>query len=210
MGRKVTKIPKMIRVCILLCILCMIPASGAQAASAKTKALKAYNKMLSLKNINWTQGEGGYYGVPAKNCKFAIAYIDGDSIPELIVYSKDAPYVSGAGRVYTYKKGQVKVLQKVWFEDGFYYYKKKGVFVSTQMNMGWNLWNYYKISGTKANFKLARREQPYWGTIEYLAESDLVTKSQFNQKLKKLVGNTKRTKVKLYKNTAKNRKQRLK
>lgn len=72
---------------LFLLLVCMIsitaflPSQSAEAVSTKKKALKAYSKMLSKKTIKRT----GHTTMKTKDCKFAIAYIDNNSVPELIV-----------------------------------------------------------------------------------------------------------------------------
>lgn len=49
----------------------------------------------------------------ASRCSFALAYIDNNNVPELIVSnSLDVPHAGGHGRIFTYKNGKYLALQK--------------------------------------------------------------------------------------------------
>ena len=61
----------MVLLCTLM-VLLTVPCMKTEAASAKTKALKAYEKFLSTETVVWDSN----YEVSAKDCKFAVAYID--------------------------------------------------------------------------------------------------------------------------------------
>ena len=193
---------------VLIFVLALAPLN-VQAASNKTKALKAYKKLLSAKNIRW--GTNSYEPtVPAKNCQFALAYIDNDSVPELIVYNnKDVPHMVGYGLLYTYRSGKVRLLGYINIDNKLSYYKKKGVIVTSYVSGG-TTYSYFKLSKTKITNKLAigidvlTQKKSY-----YTVSNDIfkkTSKSKFNKALKKLVGSKKKTTIKFRKNNASNRK----
>ena len=95
------------------------------AASKKTEALKAYNRLLSKKNLKWKKG----MKLPASRLKFSVIYLDKNSVPELFVDASGAGtnHVSGSYRLYTYQNGKVQEVGT--YRDSFGYYKKKGVTV---------------------------------------------------------------------------------
>lgn len=201
--------------CMLVFVMMLCPLE-VQAASQKAKAMKAYKSMLSKKTMRW--GDDTYYkAVPTNTCKFAIAYIDNNSVPELIVTSGYVTRVAGTVVIYTYRNGKVQVVKSNtgrYYADSskFSYYKKKGIFISTY-GTGGVTDSYYKMSKSKASKKLMADDSLMYGKSYYTCsgeESKKISKSGFNKSLKKLVGSTKKTKAKFYKNTAANRKKYLK
>jgi hypothetical protein len=188
------------------------------AMSAKTKALKAYNKLLSKKTIN-----RGMESWNTSDCKFFVAYIDNNSVPELIVYNyKSAPHAGGFGALYTYKNGKVKYVQSLALNivDRLGYYKKTGWFMDNGMYTGYGDERIEYFSKGKV------RTQSLGYVIEASWDDDSIlvsqytkrlksgkvvnlTKKQFRKELKKAVKGRKLTKYKFHKNTKSNRKKYL-
>lgn len=196
--------------CVVLLVgLCLeLGAVNAEAASAKSKAMKAYKKFLSGKTIAWDKN----WKVDAKDCRFAFAYIDNDSVPEMILYSATVPHAAGFGRLYTYRKGKVTQVGAVELDgEKFSYYKKKGIYVS-QYVMGGVCDSYCKLSKGKSSMKLQKDKRIFASgseTTYWKSGGGQISKSKFNKELKKLVGSKKMTTIKLKKfhsNTANNRK----
>ena len=119
---------------ILTLVFTAIPAMPGEAASTKSKALSAYKKKLSASKVTvlppGKKVTVNYYDTvtyrysKSAAVKFAIAYIDNDNIPELIL--QDNRYCYG---VWTYKSGKVRCVH--WGDsltDPYGYYKKKGIF----------------------------------------------------------------------------------
>lgn len=185
--------------CMMLVLLAAMPM-GAQATSKKAKALAAYNTFLAQTT--------GKYG--KEYDKFAIAYINNDSVPELVF--RDPVYTY----FYTYKSGKVTLLHKDLSMNVFKYYKKKGMLVRLYVHRGLQTTTYMRLS--KGTFKEYLGTQKYNGETNYFKyvreksyyTEKLTTKSKFNKLLKKYVGSKKATAFKFYKNTAANRKKRLK
>lgn len=75
----------------------------AHAASANSKACKAYSKMLAKKNFTWVGST-----TRSSSLKFACQDINKDGVKDLIVYNPNAYDYEGFYRIYTYKKGKVK------------------------------------------------------------------------------------------------------
>lgn len=219
---------------LILSMVMLLPAISGYAATQKQKAMNAYKKWLGQSKVSvLKKGQeiadynGAYGGVedkanytPTKASKteFAIAYIDNDNIPELIVRTKDKRYYS----VLTYRKGKV-VRLKGTQEDGTYdtvkgYYKKTGVFFDVRTaDFGIDRRIYYKMNATKASDKLeiwinnkgSKPSKDY----EYITSSGKTVScnhSMFKEKLKNLTKGKKPTNIKYYKNTAKNRNKVLK
>lgn len=195
------------RMVLLLLILAAAAApANVQAASQKAKAVKAYKNMLSKKTMHW--GNNKDFDIPVKNCVFATVYIDKDSVPELIVHSPDIPHWSDCSVLYRYKNGKVQEVKSFSADDRFSYYKKKGVFVGSDLSSGIVKSVYYQLSKGKASAKLTvnKNVEGIGGKwTKYYSGKKQVTKSQFNKSLKKMAGARKKTTVKLHKNTAGNR-----
>ena len=196
----------------LLLLMCMLmPAMSSQAATAKQKALKAYKKFLTKTYVNYDIN----YDVKIKNCKFALAYMDNDSIPELILTDLDgACHMGGYGILYTYRNVKVTKVTRLTMDGTFYYYKKKGIYIDRYMGYGYKSEIYVKLSKGKITELLNKSGQMNdKGTIinaDYgLIKSDMsfqtISKSSFSRRLKKLVGSTQKSTLKFYKNTKTNR-----
>lgn len=195
-------------------IMLLLPGTEVQAASAKSKAIKAYKSFLSQKTIPW--GTDSYYtSVPSKNCSFALAYIDKNTVPELVVRNmRGITHIAGFGVVFTYKNGKVQPVANIQLDGKFYYYKKKAIYAGSNLSSGVLSYSYYKMSGVKSTAKLTERENIFSGEKTYYKANSgngkVISKSKFTSSLKKLVGSTKRSTAKFYKNTKKNRTKYLK
>lgn len=192
---------------LLLCISLAIPAVNVQAASKRSQAMAAYKKFLSSK------GSSGSYDL-------AVLYLDGDSVPELLV----------GAYLYTYKNGSVVQHSVVFGDSGCSYYKKKGVIATlhTHRNIinkegleGWEYSKFTKSGLTRKLYKECRYKinsngravgKKKYSYSRYTVQNieKKVSKSQFDTRLKQMVGKTKPTKIKMYKNTAANRNRYLK
>lgn len=174
-----------------------------QAASKKTQALKAYNKFLSKSTLNWNGAK-----VKVSKCKFALVYVDKDSVPELLVDALSAGSYHAAGyfKLYGYKNG--KVVDIATARDDFTYYKKSGVFATRSFLRG-EIWGYNKLSGTKSTYFLGKFTN--LRTQYNNAKFQNISKSTFNRTLKKYTKGKKAVKhIKTYANTKANRKKYLK
>ena len=184
---------KKTRITILLTTLLLLFAFAmpASAASTKTKALKAYRKFLEKEKDNL------FYQY------FGIAYINNDSVPELVAYG-----LGGKPTICYYKNGKVK---KLWSAANCYYshyYKKKGVVKQTAYRPEeWDYYGYVKVNLAKNKSSILSGYSD--GKYEN-SKNKTISKKQFNNILKKAVGKTKASKIKYYKNTAANRKKYLK
>lgn len=153
-----------LRTCLLLALLVsmIVLAASGYAITARQKALNAYKTMLFKVDI---YGNGRYYNAyngtveaPGKTYRptasskvqFATAYINNDTIPELIVRTKTTSR-QYLWAIYTYKKGKVV---KVTYGGDYTeillgYYKRTGLF-KRKYTKGFT-WEYHnKINGTKA------------------------------------------------------------
>lgn len=189
--------------CMVLLGQMLLPAAQVQAASRKSKALKAYKNYMQKQS---------------KDSIFAVLYLDKDSVPELIYYLPSKEIY----KIYTWKNNQMKRVYSFDLYSGempeghriTHYYKKKGAFITIPHVgvAGCSGENYYVYKNNKYVPALGRTKSPegvkYWrykpGKYSKYTPT-AITKSQFHKALKKQVGTKKATKIKYYSNTAKNR-----
>lgn len=88
------------------------PAANVNAASKRTKALTAYQKKLKK--------------LDSKIYKFALVYLDKDSIPELVITSKESTHAI-YGEIYTYNNGKLKNLKYAGSDFGQFIYSPKNL-----------------------------------------------------------------------------------
>lgn len=218
---------KIIMGILLLSYICIL-GQPVQAATQKSKALKAYKTFLSKDTVTWHSYSPKKINL--KKCKFALAYIDKDSIPELILYSAGNAnsHADGYYELYTFKNGKVKFVTNLM--DGFSCYKKKGIFCAVHEGTGGYARYYYKLAQGKAVYKFLSVSEKkanmdlngdgrigvYYDKVTkartplYESATVRVSKTAFNRDLKKIVGNAKNKTVKYYSNTRANRAKRLK
>lgn len=193
-------------VCIAILTGILLPGVHAEAASKKTKALKAYNKLLASDSIRWN--DDGMTSNPA-DCSFALVYIDNNNVPELVI-DCGGPLLQYA--VYTYKKGKAQYVTNTG--RGFGYYKKKGVFTGNATGMGYFCEMYYKLSSGKSvrkfAFELIDGSETRYHKYQSEQKSITISKAKFNRQLKKLVGSTKVKTVIFHNNNTINRTKYLK
>lgn len=198
-------------VAVIVCF-SFIQVQTVSAASKKSKALKAYKKVLSKKSIKWDGQK-----VSLKHTRFGLAYVDKDKVPELFVDSwGNTCHAQGYFALYKYKKGKVVFVRAM---DDIKVYPKKSFVDFIHSGTGGYEHYYTIISGTKAKNYIHHTVYPSGtGTKLYYAKfksptsynETKISKKKFNSLLKKKVGKTKAKKIKYYKNTAANRKKRLK
>ena len=208
---------------IVLSIALLLPAVSAHAVTPKQQALSAYSRWLSGAKIQvMPTGFKDYNGVvhapvPASQTEFAIAYINNDSIPELIVRTADKHFFS----VLTYKNGKIV---RTFYENDMYntvkgYYSKTGMFVDTRTG-GFHInKEFYYVMGSAG---VTRRLEPitfkesgkksyyYYSKNNSIRPGSLKNHTEFRNKLLAFTKGKALTPVKYYKNTAANRKNVLK
>lgn len=168
---------------IIILVLILLFATPTMAASKKKKALKAYAAFLSKPSIK----RGTWPTLYTKNCRFAIAYIDNNNTPEMVLYHEDSCHALGWLSLYTFRGGKVSL---VGYMYGDYlatlgYYKKTGFILDNYTIQGSGGYWYHKLSKGKL-----------------VAYDDRV--------LKKVIRRKKLTKYRFHKNTKKNRRRYLK
>ena len=109
-----------------------------EKTTPKKAAQKAYYNFLKSYKFNTT--DPSYHG-------FNLAYINNDSIPELLVF--DGNHHSAGVNVYAYVNRKVKYVGNFGAYDEFTYQEKKGIIRSYYANQGHYLKDYYKWNGSK-------------------------------------------------------------
>lgn len=211
---KKEKILKRILILACMIIIVFINSFTVKAASKKEKALQAYDAMLSKSSFD-VKLDVSVVKYQTINCSFAIANIDKNSIPELIVKDfMDTDHAMGYGVVFTYKNGKVKQIAALSLNEFLKYYKKKGVVIDSYSGMGFSEQSYKKVinerlksfASTSKNFgNPGSKKRQY-----YDANYKRITKSRFNKLIKKYVKSAKPTKVNFIDNSVENRKVYLK
>ena len=196
-------------------------------ASSNKKALKAYKKYLSKSKImvlpkNTTLGNypaTGYQGSKSSGVKFALAYLDKDNIPELFVVDYKLSNVFG---VFSYIKGKViRVGYSRLYEIPIAYYKGEEYFYSygePYFDGDDETYCYYKLYSNEDGIVLRyfhdtgnNRDNYYrWYGTPLSHPMVTISRETFNSLHEKYCGGKAPTKLKFFKNTAKNRKKRLK
>lgn len=168
---------------------------AASKSSKRKKALKAYGELME-------QYESSY--------KFAVAYIDKDSVPELVVRSSYGSELY----IYTYKKGKATKWNMSDIDGTASvvgYYPKKSVlkymYAHYSGALGAGTWYYYYYRLSKGKFKMKMASE--LGKYYYLSNWKKVSHRTFQAYHRKYIGNTAMKKFKFYKNSLKYRKKYL-
>ncbi len=183
---------------MVMMLLLLAASTNVWAASKKAKALKAYRKMLEASTVQW---DDNGKTVRADTCSFALAYVNKDAVPELIVKSYFAGTLNGYYSVYTYKGGKVKFLVNTGLEVG--YVKKKGVlygkrlFTVPQGGPG-DAERYYKINnkggidyGLVYDSRVRVSYNYYKESYGANYKSNALEKDSYSKAVNKLIGNRK-------------------
>ncbi len=196
----------------LLCVCILAVSSPASAATQKAKALKAYAEFLSEKKIALTTifGEDNASAkFKTAGMKFAIIYLNRDSIPELVVDNTaniTGNYYSPFGTaVFTWVDGEV---QQVCIQDTNYkllkYYKKKGVLtLASRVKSKLTVTAY--MDDDEQTAIAVKYKTKFYGP-EYLSGvKKKISKAKYRRLIKKVVGSRKATTIKYRDNTEANR-----
>ena len=208
---------------MVLCVLVLCAFSGTvHAASTKSKALAAYKKYLAA-NMVQRNSRGAITNSTTCASRFAIIYLNNDSVPELFVERAGLLF---SPFVYTYKNGKLTAIEGTMVSPSAHvegYYKKKGCLVVGDESNGYP---YHSFStyylALKSGDLTAKLKKQYLGTVKKVVEGPnyyfnkksgvntypekKISKTTFNKKLKSIVGSRKMTKIKLLDNTEANRK----
>lgn len=163
------------KLCMILmaAVLCFSVAVPSQAASKRTKALTAYQKKITKLN--------------PKIYKFALVYLDKDSVPELLITPTYGAHVS-MGEVYTYTGGKVKNLKYAGSDFGaFIYSRKKSVTCNSAWINGYGeVSTFYRFSKTGKRTKLKRFDAIMNPTTSFKINGKKVSKKKYNSEYKKM------------------------
>ena len=144
-----------------------------RSTTSKKAALKAYYSFLKSYKFNTTD---------SYEHAFNLAYINNDSIPELLVL--DGTHHSAGVKVYTYVNGKVKYVGKFGEFETFEYQEKKGIIRSSWTGQGNYIKDYYKWNGSKLSTIMsssATQEMSSNGNIvcKYYINNKKVTRSKY-------------------------------
>lgn len=166
------------RILVAILTLCMLftlfaPAANVNAASKRTKALTAYQKKLTRLDSRYN--------------KFALIYLDKDSIPELLI-TPDFSVHAVAGEVYTYTGGKLKQLKYAGSDYGrLIYSKKKSVVSNSAWINGYGaISTFYRFNKKGKGTKLKKFEEAYLPKTLYKINGKKVSKQKYNAEMKKI------------------------
>lgn len=208
---------RMKRVLLILLVAAMlVPSIGGLAATKKQKALTAYDKWLSQSTV-YLMKKGGQYlsmkegdvikyaGTKSSAVKFSVAYLDNDSIPELIVLdSVDQLYCVLAyknGKVVRVNSGEMATIPRKYFA-------KKGVLVTSR---SWSPKVVQYVCKASGKY-FVKFQNDVKGCVEYFLSksSKGISSAQLKTRLKVYTKGIKATKITYRKNTKASRKKYLK
>ena len=159
---------------LLLLFTLFAPAANVNAASKRTKALTAYQKKLTSLDSRYN--------------KFALIYLDKDSIPELLITPDFGAHVT-IGEVYMYTGGKLKQLKYAGSDFGrLIYSKKKSVVSNSAWINGYGaVSTFYRFNKKGKGTKLKRFEEASLPKTLYKINGKKVSKKKFNSEYKKMV-----------------------
>ena len=215
---------------VIMMLFLLVTGMQAQAASAKKKALKAYKKFLSNNKIavipNGTplayddEFVVRYHPTPSGQVKFALAYLDNNKIPELIVLENSHKYDSGSQGIgiFTWKNRKVKRVGYIKGSGGIsysyfnprsvgYYLKRNVLMLSSDVSEAQST-SYYEVKG--GNLEMALCKMVSYGEKDYRSYYDSLSGREFNRRLKSMTKGRKLTKLVFRSNSAADREKYLK
>ena len=167
------------RILVVTLTLCMLftlfaPAANVNAASKRTKALTAYQKKLKK--------------LDSSAYKFALVYLDKDSVPELLITPYDGAHAF-AGEVYMYAGGKLKQLKYAGSDYGRFIYSRKKSVVSNSawINRYGAVATFYRFNKKGKGTKLKKFEEVNSPKYLYKINGKKVSKKKYNSEYKKMV-----------------------
>ena len=202
----------------MLCVVLIVPSMNVSAVTQRQTALNAYKKFLSTAKVNVLRSGDTYYdarndrsvvyrGTKAANVKFALANINKDGIPELILTTSmgGLQYFG----LFTYRCGRVRRITVMACEHDrpIGYYKETGVFVQRSYSNGvLGDWKYMHADRIKAYIMGSKGKD---GSYYVIYEKEM-TKNGFNARIRKETGGRSLSKFIFYQNTKINRSKKIK
>lgn len=198
----------------MFCLMLCLQPQMTSAASKDTVARKAYAEYLSKSRIWWSDQ---YFS--SSKIQFAVFDVNNDKVPELYLFNPEAYGYQGYYSLYSYIDGKVKEVYH--FGNGQElkeYYPSRGVFLDYGGRMGYYPCYYVKMSTsgkTTIDFFSAKEDVQNNGTFssvtKYYEGSSYnnkreITKSDFQERRERLLGNSSKKTPVLSKNTESNRK----
>lgn len=129
-----------------------IAPQPAHAASANTKACKAYKELLTKTTMKWASGNS----VKTKLLRFACQDINKDGVKDLVVYNPRGANATGRYRIYTYASGKLK---RVGQYTDIAVCPNNDYYLDTHTNMGHTYYQYYRLDRNGKVIKLAAYEE---------------------------------------------------
>lgn len=157
--------------CLLLTL--FVPTTNVKAASKQTNALTAYQKKLKK--------------LDPKIYKFSLVYLNKDSIPELVITSREDIHAV-YGEIYTYNNGKLKNLKYAGSDFGqFIYSPKKSVACNSSWINGYGaVSTFYRFSKTGKSTKLKRFDAIINPKTSYKINNKKVSKKKYYAEYKKM------------------------
>lgn len=190
-SKKLLAVVMTIAMMFSICVPLSAPAT-VNAASKRTKAVKAYKKYLKNKT---------------EYSQFSLIYLDNNKVPELL--AKKGDMVS----ILTYYNGKVKdtyyVSNLMYTANGtFDYYKKTGVIRRGGVSNGYSTVGYPKLSKGKMKRTVYAAYDMRTGKAKayYNANDKKISKSKFKSWIKKNTKGKKVSRAKFHSNTGSGRK----
>ena len=213
----------------MLCIVLVVPAMNmnVSAATQRQKAIAAYKKYMAQSKVyimpkgttyhGEISGPYTYYGTSSSKAQFCLANIDNDSVPELVITGIIEGDNVHAYTILTYKSGKIRRVHYEYSKLFSGYYPKTGIYVD-RLDQPYTSVEYCKLNGFnkpkgmmgKQVFENmgVKRTDAYW-----IGKSSRDGKScsakTFAAYRKKITGGKSPIKVKFHKNTASNRRLKL-
>ena len=211
---------------VLLLVLSFVMILGVSLtanASAKSKAMKAYKKFLSKKNVVVIPSgttmdyfsSKRYSSSPRSTLQFAIGYVNNDKVPELFVRTKSSvPYNSRCCAVFTCKgKSLCRLFAGDPYDSITGYYKKTGYFATFSSTEGTPYYHYLHRQDKTRRVEVAHvffDGDPYDVYDEYVFNRVECSRTAYYQKVASVTKRKKLSKLKWYNNTSSKRKSKLK
>lgn len=184
------------------------------AAPEKTQALKAYNQLMTKEKIPFYSGNSTTY-VKSENVRFALANVDNDGVPELIVKTRIDPdngidHSTGRFNIYTFKSGKKKYVRNA--ADEYSYFPKVGISHSAYKGTS-DMDEFFDISNPSLTlFAKEKEKNPqsfgmrYYGEYRELDYDNTISKAEYEKLYRKYTKGVKEKTPAFHKNTTDNRK----